>query len=412
MKFPRRRIRADPQPARRRSAGYLTLPRRTVLGATISNSLAVLPVFLLGGTAVLVRRDLGFSESQLGAAVSLFFLVSAAGSVPGGRIGERIGAYRAMAISAAGSGAALLGIAAAAASYLQLLAWLCLAAAANALAQPATNLALARGVSPSRQGLAFGIKQSAIPLATLVSGLAVPIIGLTVGWRWAFAGGALGAVLFAVAAPKPERVRGARRRARPALETGMRSLLVLAAAAGLGAAAANSMGAFYVESAVAHGISPGAAGLWFAAGSIAGVTGRVLTGWFADRRAGGHFAVVALLLMAGAGGFALLASPGRPAVLAIATVLAFAAGWGWTGLFNFAVVRWNRAAPASATGITQAGIFIGGVIGPLAFGALAEHVSYAVAWWSGAVWLLAAAGLVRLGRLLLVADLRAKGLVP
>ncbi len=58
---------------------------------------------------------------------------------------------------------------------------------ANSVAQPAINLFMAEQVPLERQGLAFGIKQSAIPGAILVSGLALPLIALPLGWRSAFA---------------------------------------------------------------------------------------------------------------------------------------------------------------------------------------------------------------------------------
>ena len=37
-----------------------------------------------------------------------------------------------------------------------------------------------------RRGAAFGIKQAAAPLATLLAGLAIPVFALTLGWRAAF----------------------------------------------------------------------------------------------------------------------------------------------------------------------------------------------------------------------------------
>lgn len=65
--------------------------RRTVAAAALSTVLASLPVFLLGGLAVLVRRDLAFGELQLGLAVSTFFAVAAVAAVPAGRIAARLG---------------------------------------------------------------------------------------------------------------------------------------------------------------------------------------------------------------------------------------------------------------------------------------------------------------------------------
>ena len=56
----------------------------------------------------------------------------------------------------------------------------------NAIGQPAGNALVAAQVRPERFGLGFAIKQSGIPLATLLGGLAVPLIALTIGWRFAY----------------------------------------------------------------------------------------------------------------------------------------------------------------------------------------------------------------------------------
>ena len=54
---------------------------------------------------------------------------------------------------------------------------------ANTLTQPASNLALARALPARRLGLAFALKQSSIPIASMIGGLAVPTMGLLLGWR-------------------------------------------------------------------------------------------------------------------------------------------------------------------------------------------------------------------------------------
>ncbi len=75
-------------------------------------------------------------------------------------------------------GALLVLIALTAHSLPALIVYLVLAGIANALAQPATNQPLAQRVSLSRQGAAFGAKYSAIPVASMLSGLAVPPLAL------------------------------------------------------------------------------------------------------------------------------------------------------------------------------------------------------------------------------------------
>lgn len=369
---------------------------RSLAAALLSTTLSVLPVFLVGALAVLLRRDLSFDQTELGAAAAGFYASSAVASIPAGRLAQRLGPENAMAISAVGSAAALVSIAALAHSWASLFGLLVAAGVTNALAQPAANASIARDQPPDRQGTAFGILQAAIPLSTLLAGLAVPVIGLRVGWRWAFAGAALGAVPVllhwlrrAPRTPAAPRVSPVRR------STGSRApLIVLAVAGGFAAAPSNAMGAFYVDSAVAHGTSAGAAGLWLAIGSACGIAGRLLWGWLADRTTRDPLSGMVVLLVAGSAGFSLLGSAVQVAWLALGTLVAFGAGWAWKGLYNLTVVNQNRDLEAAALGVSQAGVFGGSVAGPLVFGALTQSLSYSWAWNISGLMLLVAAVLV------------------
>ncbi len=354
----------------------------------------VLPGFLTGGLAVQIRGELGFGEGALGFAVAVFFAASALASVVSGRVVERLGSSLGMRLAAVASAASLLAVSVLASTWWWLCACLVLGGLGNAISHPATHLLLAREVPQNRQGLAFGVKQAAIPAATLLAGLAVPTLAVTVGWRWAFTGGAALALCIALLVSKGgekgiRRVKEAR-----AGDVPLVPLLLLALGIGLGSAAANPLGAFVVESAVAAGIGVGAAGLLLALGSAAGIGVRVVFGHLADRLNSGRLRLVAGMLVVGTVGFVLLASGSAP-LLVVGVTVAFAAGWGWPGLFNFAVVKSNPGAPAAATGITQTGASSGAAVGPLAFGLLVEETSFATAWLaSGAVAIFAAAAIL------------------
>jgi cyanate permease len=127
------------------------------------------------------------------------------------------------------------------------------------------------------------------------------------------------------------------------------------------------------------GIAEGTAGLLAALGSAASLAVRMSLGARADRRRDYGYGTVVALLVAGAGGFALMAIH-VPATFVVGAVTAFALGWGWPGLFNLAVVANHREAPAAATGITQSGIYVGASLGPLAYGLLADGIGYGAAW--------------------------------
>jgi predicted MFS family arabinose efflux permease len=379
---------------------------RTVVVAGMSSVIGAIPSFLVGSLAVFLREDLVFDQAQLGLAIAIFFLASAVAAIPGGQVTERIGARLAMLIASAASGAAMLGIAVLARSWLSLVLWLALAGIANGVAQPAGNLALARGVVRARQGLAFGVKQSAIPGATLFAGGAVPLVGLTVGWRWAFVAAASGVLVLAILMPRdPYRsptVRARGRASRPDMPVA--GLALLAFAAACGAAVGTSLGSFYVEGAVSAGFSVGFSGVMLAVGSTACIASRLLIGFLADRWVRGHEVIMITILLLGALALVGLAGTAQnPGLLVPATLLAFVAAWGWPGIFNFTVARLNPRAPAAATAITQTGIFVGGVLGPAAFGAIAERASFTAAWLTAAVSCASAAITILLSRRLFAA---------
>jgi MFS family permease len=368
-----------------------THPVSAALGATATTIACVLPVFLVAGLAVQLSAELRFSPAGLGLAVSVYFGVSALASVPSGRLVERYGpavVARSGILLAAGS---LLAIALLARSYAVLVGLLAVSAGANALGQLASNTALARHVPPGRQGLSFGVKQAAIPVSTLLAGAAVPAVALTAGWRWAFGIAAGAAVATLLVVPTDRRRAGELRGTDGERATG--ALILLGVAATLASSAANALGTFVVDSSVARGLAPGLAGLTLTFGSAVCVAARVLAGWLADRRAGGHVATIAGMLVVGAAGLGLMALAG-PVPLVVGVALGFGLGWAWPGLMNFAVVRLHPQAPAAATAITQTGVYAGGCLGPLGLGTLATQLGYPAMWLTAAVAMLLAAGLM------------------
>jgi predicted MFS family arabinose efflux permease len=371
-----------------------THPVRAALGATATTIACVLPVFLVGGLAVQMGAELGFSPAGLGLAVSVYFGVSALASVPSGALVERYGPAPVARFGILLSAGSLLAIATLARSYATLLVLLAIGAGANALGQLASNTALTRHVPAGRQGLSFGVKQAAIPMSTLLAGAAVPVVALTVGWRWAFMAAA-GAALATLTVVPPDRGRPARaQRAGGGRPTS--TLLLVGAAATLAAGAANGLGTFLVDASVARGFAPSLAGLTLTLGSAVCVAARVLSGSLADRRAGGHIAGIAGMLVVGAAGLGLLAIPGT-APLVIGVTLGFGLGWAWPGLMTFAVVRLHPQAPAAATSITQTGVYAGGCLGPLLLGTTATHAGYPTMWLTAAAAMLLAATLMLLG---------------
>jgi MFS family permease len=348
---------------------------------------AVLPAFLTGALAVGIRTDLRFGPAALGLAVAWFFVSAALTATVLGQLVERLGLRASLTVGTAASALALAGIATAP-RYAVLLLAMTIGGAANAMVQPAVNALLSDRIPPTKLGLAFGIKQSAIPAASLLGGLAIPTLVTVVGWRGTFGVAAFLAAVSAAGAwartgrPATATASRPRRRLRELPE--MRSLVILSAGGMLGAAAATSLGAFLVDAGVASGLRESRAGLLMAFASSLSVIARVGLGWDADRRPSrSRYGTIGLLLSVGVAGYLLLTSD-VPALYVVGAMLAFAGGWGWPGLFHFAVVSQNRGTPGAVTGVVQAGISLGAGLGPLTFGVIAEWAGYDAAWWFAA----------------------------
>lgn len=380
---------------RSRRSGVRPGQRATALAA-LTTVVAVLPVFLIGGLAVQLERDLGMTASALGVAVAVFWAVSALFSAPAGYVASGLGMRRGMPLAVGLAFAALIGTAFLTPHWTFLILWLSLAGAANALTHPLSNGLIVDQVATRNRAFAFGLKQAAIPAATLTAGLSVPVFALTVGWNWTFALAALLAALLIPALLRvlprrvPNPVPRSERPAREPLPRRLRPfLLATAVAGGLGAAQANVVGAFTVTMAVQAGFDAAAAGLLLGAASVAGIFARPLVGIAADRGIGGSMATVALMMGAGCLGLLGMAS-GHPVAYAAGCVVAFGFGWGWNGLVHYVVSHTAHPFTVQATGITQSGTYIGGTLGPLLFGLIFSQFGPAVGWALAAV--LAAAG--------------------
>lgn len=354
---------------------------RVMLGVGAVVTVGVLPVFLVGGLAVQLGQDLDLSPSGIGLAGSLFFAVGALTARPLAGLTERIGPTPALRLAAGGS-AVCLALMAAVPSGAWLIVVLCCAGVPTALSQPAANEALMSSVDPSRRGFGFAVKQSAIPAATLVSGLAVPVVALTLGWRWAFGMAAVLAVLAVVMVPTVRSAHAGSSRNGPGGLGRAKAapvLIALAVVAGLASAAANAMGTFVTISAVDVGYAESTAGLLLAVGSAAGLAARLGAGWLADRHRLDLLAMVCVMMALGAVGFGMLAIAHRGTFL-VGLILGFAAGWAWPGVFNYAVASRFPDRVAAATAVSQTGVYVGASLGPVLFGLAAEHRDPALGW--------------------------------
>lgn len=362
-------------------------------------------MFITGAVAVQLRQSLHFSIALVGVAVAIFFGTAAATSLFAGSLAENQGGAKVMRIATFASAIAMGLIAFLAHSFFELAILLAFAGVANGTNQPANNLFVINAVKTNRRGFALGVKQAAIPVATLLAGVAVPSVALTIGWRYVYLFAAIIALIVSMVIPgDPDslKVKVQRRRDGEKVEIALAPVVTLAIAMALGAGTSNALGAYMVENAVHQHYAPGTAGLIGALGSLVSLVVRLSVGYRADKRDGKHLIVVASMIGMGAIGYLFFATSIKWLVVP-AAIIGYGFGWGWNGLFNFAVVVNHKGAEGRATGITQSGAFIGSVAGPIVFGYFVVHFGFRPSW----ILLMAVAalstGLMLFGRYLIIA---------
>lgn len=380
-------------PARGTAGTMLAASGLTVLGA--------IAPFLLGAQAVLLQRELGVGAAQPGLAVSVFFATAAVVTILGGRRIIALGRPGGLLLSGLLVGLGGLGLAALAHSWSQVALAMVVLGAANAACQATSNAAVATALPQGRRGLGFGIKQSAVPAAIMLGGLAVPTTTVLLGWRSTFV--IIGVVGLLVAAggaaalrqtPAPGPPEPSAEEAGPARpdRAPLGPLLLCGAGITLASAGANFIGAYLATWAHDVGLTVGQAGLLMAVGSGSSVAMRILLGHRADGRHGGNLSGIAVQMLGGAACLVVIGAVPQPWAVVVFGVLAFAVGWSWPGLLLYAVSRVGRDAPAQATSVIQSGAFLGGAVGPALFGLIIDTAGFRTAWWVAAgAFVLAAA---------------------
>jgi MFS family permease len=302
-----------------------------------------------------------------------------------------------MRVNLAVTGTTLLAIAIGADSVWSLALLLVVAAAIYGAANPAANQSLADHTDPDRQATIFGAKHAGIPGSTLLAGLAVPLVVVHHGWRWAYVAAAVLTWLLILLVPRGDLTgfhqRPSAEGRRPGEAIARRHLIALAIGASFATWAAIALGTFLVSAALDVGLSEEAAGILQFIGSGFSIAMRIAAGWVTDRRHGSGYGGVVFL--AGLGAAVFFAMPvASTAWFVVLVVLAYSTGWAWAGLMTFTVVNANRDSAASSSAVSQAGVFLGAGLGPLLLAGSIEIWSFDGAWVTAAIGLVAAAIIV------------------
>ncbi|MBL8834121.1 MAG: MFS transporter [Rhodospirillales bacterium] len=359
----------------------ILVPLGTTLAVQVLASGASLTAAVL---APLISADLGVPASSVGFYVSMLYGSAAvAGMASGGIIG-RWGPLRTMQSGLVFG--ALSALALAHASLPGALLAALLGGFSLGPTTPASSAILARATDPTNRNLVFSIKQTGVPAGFMVAALGLPQLALAFGWRTACL--CVAALLLAAAfAIAPLRPRFDDRREAP-VRFSLRTQLVEPflrvwrhvemrnisfasfAYSGLQGSLAGFMIVFLLHDTRLDLVAAAAV---LASAQVAGVGGRVVWGFVADRLGKPGTVLASLgIAMAGFAALMALAAPTLPYALLIAASVAFGGtAMAWNGVFLGEVAR--LAAPGragEATGATGLFTFGGVAIVPGIFTAI------------------------------------------
>jgi MFS family permease len=365
-----------------------------LLRAVALDTAALLPVALVGALGILIVADLDAPAAVGGVLVGAFFLAGALFLACLSSAIDWLGWWGSALAGQTLTAGSLVGAANVDGSWFLLVVLLGIAGIGSSITQPASSVLLSTAVTPGRRGFAMSAKFAAVPAALLLAGLAVPALGQTIGWRWSFLLATifplLGLVILLAC-------RGHARAPRARLAAGgtlWRPLLVPGTAMFLASMLPGVLLAFAIPSMIDAGIATGAAGVCFALCNLLAVVSRLAVAGLADRPILDGYGSIAVMILAGALGTALVAVPAVWSVL-LGCALAFGLGWGWTGHAFFLAVRSYPGKPGAAASVIQSGGMLGTATGPLAGAAAVHH------WGLSAAWLLIASCSGAAGALLL-----------
>ena len=350
-----------------------------VIQAMVAMALLTLPVM-----APVVARALAVSPAMVGVYVSVTYAGAMTASLLGGDTVRRLGAIR---VSQWGLLLCATGLLLCMVPW-----WPCMALGAVCIGlgygpiTPASSHVLARTTPPRQMSLVFSIKQTGVPVGSMLAGAIVPSLLLRMDWQSSLAIVAGVCVLCALIAQPLRREMDADRDATHRVHIGSlvrpirlvlshRSLSTMAACSFMFSMVQMSLTTYlvtYLNQELALGLV--AAGLALSAAQMGGIGGRIAWGYVADRWLGASrtLMLLAVLMVSAALATALLSAT-MPRWLLVGVLVVFgASAIGWNGVYLAEVARRAPVGQASlATGGTLAFTFLGVVIGPPVFGLLA-----------------------------------------
>jgi MFS family permease len=347
--------------------------------------IAISPLYFYGALSVQITEGLAYRASLHGLGATSFYLVAAIFAISLGKKTDQLDPVLTLRLALTMTFVSNLGI-----TFSNSLAMVCLSLAiggfGNALATPGIAQLVRERIELSRQGLAYGFKQSATGLPTLIGGLAIPFVATDGQWRYVFAFGAifsLGILLRLNKGSssesnfqKSENSNLQFEKLKSAYTTEVKLIAISFA---IGAAVGAGLITYLPLSIAEVGLSATETSRALVLASACSLIARFIVLLYMDRTSIDAIKICIVMMVIGAIGLFGLSTK-ETNLITIASVVSYAFGWGWIGLITYKMLRISDRNLGANVGLVQFAAAIGSITGPLALGAVYEISGFALMW--------------------------------
>jgi len=350
--------------------------------------IAISPLYFYGALSVQIIDSLEYKPSLHGLGATSFYLFAAVLATSLGRVADQTDPVSTLKISMSVVFVTNIGL-----SVSNSLQMICFFLAFGGIANAFATLGVARFVQDKiemkQQGLAYGVKQSATGLPTLVAAAAIPFVATSDQWRLVFAIGSIFPIIILKNLHPLSRGK-----ARISFDSSLFSfnfsqrssrkkytfeIKLISVSFGLGAAVGAGLITFLPVSNVESGLSVHQSSFAIVLASFSSFIIRFGVLLYMDRTEIDAIKICIFMMAIGAIGFFGLSTM-KSELVTFFAVMTYAFGWGWVGLIAYKMLRISSNDLGSNVGLMQTAAALGSVIGPAALGYILEFSGFQLMW--------------------------------
>jgi MFS family permease len=343
--------------------------------------LAVVPFFLVGIHAPVIKSSLDLSSLELGVAISCSSVAASIFAISIGRGVRAYGLAWCLKLSSLLAFFSLILIGKFVQKWWELAIALGLGGVANALAQTSMNFTSTHSSTSDQRASVFGLKQASIPTISLIIALLSPILLRYGSWRLGFLLAAVFSLIGIIMNPKLDLVVSS---SGIGLKLKRHQKLIaffIIAGGFFSGLISTGLSAFISIYVTSNGFTISKTGFLLALGSVLAVVARILGGLYIDKHLSNGIQEFIAISLVGCIGFLLLAISSDIEILIIfGSILAFGSAWGWPGFIHFAVISLFKTNSIRIGSFVLSAIYAGNTVGPSVMGILVEYFSFSIMW--------------------------------